>query len=89
MCSCPDTDIDPRSISVSGQLHTFPSPNPTVTLTYSLIITYWVRGTSRGKFFLVKMFHSKNIFLPVTMLMNFLKLRYFTISPGPGCLKAR
>ena len=31
------------SISVSGQLRTYPSPNPTVTLTYYLIITYWVR----------------------------------------------
>ena len=36
MDSCPDTDSDPNngSISVSGQLPTYPSPKPTLTLTY-------------------------------------------------------
>ena len=33
-----------ESVSVSGQLCTYPSPNPTVTLTYELIIICWVKG---------------------------------------------
>ena len=38
------------SISVSGKLRTYPSPNPTVTLTYLLIMTCWVRGGVGAQF---------------------------------------
>ena len=38
------------SISVSGQQRTYPSPNLTVTLTYYLIITCWVRGGVGAQF---------------------------------------
>ena len=38
------------SISVSGKLHTYPSPNPAVTLTYLLIIKCWVRGGVGAQF---------------------------------------